>query len=127
MRFACDLTVSGAILNWRAIRLLDNPWPISSTIVRSRADRRSNECISSDSFALFGSVIADSYDAAESDAGGDFAENANPRELSIPTAPLHRWEAPAPNPRSAAAVARTSGTGLWAIVRTRVRQVLFSF
>jgi hypothetical protein len=38
---------------------------------------------------LFASAIPASYDTAESDAGGDFAESANPSELSIPTAPLH--------------------------------------
>src|SRR5258708_3032916 len=97
MRFACDLTVSGAIVNWRAIILLVNPWPISSTTVRSRADRRAPDCcISSDSFAFFANAISDSYGAAESDAGGDFAESAHPSELSISTAPLHVLEAPAP-------------------------------
>src|SRR5258706_8718033 len=44
MLFACDLTVSGAILNWRAILLLDNPSPMRRTIMRSRIERETPAC-----------------------------------------------------------------------------------
>src|SRR5712671_1425030 len=44
MLFACDLTVSGAMHNSRAISLLDRPLPIRNTIMRSRADKLAAGC-----------------------------------------------------------------------------------
>src|SRR5258706_14847155 len=126
MLFACDLTVSGAIVNWRAIRLLDNPWPISSTTVRSRADRRTPECcISSDSCALFASAISASYNTAERDAGGDFAESANPNEVSIPTAPLRHLGSTGAQSSFGSCSCANFGDRPVGIVRNCAGQVLF--
>src|SRR4051812_1259008 len=49
MLFACDLTVSGAILSCRAILLFDNPSPMRRTIVRSRSEREPPACFISPS------------------------------------------------------------------------------
>src|SRR5882757_2186432 len=120
MRLECVLTVSGAMLNLRAICLLDIPWPIRNTMLRSRGDRLDSERSS-------GSCEEARNECLGEVTGALGCVKVSSRQKSMTTPSLHHEEAPG-RVLVRSALGRTSetvrGDGAGAPPRSRSRGVI---